>query len=51
MPSGLIHADNRRSIRVAEQLGERLERQVTVRGQPAGLYLVSRATWKARASG
>jgi RimJ/RimL family protein N-acetyltransferase len=47
----LIHPDNRRSIRVAERLGERFEREATVRGQPAGLYVVSRATWKARASG
>jgi len=47
----LIHPENGRSIRVAERLGERFERQTTVRGQPAGLYVVSRATWKGRAAG
>jgi RimJ/RimL family protein N-acetyltransferase len=47
----LIHPENERSVRVAERLGERFERQTTVRGQPAGLYVVTRATWKAREAG
>jgi RimJ/RimL family protein N-acetyltransferase len=46
----LIHRENVRSIRVAERLGERFEREATVRGKPAGLYAVSRAAWKARAA-
>jgi RimJ/RimL family protein N-acetyltransferase len=47
----LIHAENLRSIRVAERLGERYAGQATVRGKPASVYAVSRADWKARADG
>jgi RimJ/RimL family protein N-acetyltransferase len=47
----LIHPDNVRSIRVAERLGERFEREVRVRGHPARLYAVSRASWTERAGG
>ena len=34
----LIHPDNARSIRVAEKLGERYERDVVVSARPARLY-------------
>jgi RimJ/RimL family protein N-acetyltransferase len=47
----LIHPGNLRSIRVAERLGERYEGEATVRGKLAGVYVVSRAAWKARAAG
>jgi RimJ/RimL family protein N-acetyltransferase len=43
----LIHPDNARSIHVAERLGERFEREVRVRGQPARIYAVSGAAWPA----
>lgn len=39
----LIYPDNRRSIRVAERLGERVERTVDFFGKPALVYGVSRA--------
>ena len=38
----LILHENLRSIRVAEKLGERYERDVEVRGKPAGLYSLAR---------
>jgi RimJ/RimL family protein N-acetyltransferase len=38
----LILHENRRSIRVAEKLGERYERDVEVRGRPARLYSLAR---------
>ena len=38
----LIQHDNLRSIRVAEKLGERYERDVEVRGKPARLYSLER---------
>lgn len=38
----LIEPENLRSIRVAEKLGERYERDVEVRGKPSRLYSVER---------
>jgi len=38
----LIQPENLRSIRVAEKLGERYERDVEVRGMPARLYSLER---------
>jgi ribosomal-protein-alanine N-acetyltransferase len=38
----LIQPENLRSIRVAERLGERYERDVEVRGKPCGLYSLLR---------
>jgi RimJ/RimL family protein N-acetyltransferase len=38
----LIQHENVRSIRVAEKLGERYERDVEVRGKPSRLYAVER---------
>jgi RimJ/RimL family protein N-acetyltransferase len=37
----LIHPENAASIRVAEKLGERYEREVVVSGRPARLYAVA----------
>jgi len=45
--SSLIDAENYRSIRLAERLGERFERQVEVRGFRVGLYSIDRASWHA----
>lgn len=42
----LIDAANTRSIRLAERLGERYERDVTVRGHRVGLYAISAAQRK-----
>ncbi len=39
----LVYPDNHRSIRVAERLGERVERTVEFFGKPALVYGVSRA--------
>jgi RimJ/RimL family protein N-acetyltransferase len=44
--TSLIDPANRRSIRLAERLGERFERQVEVRGFRVGLYSVTRDAWK-----
>jgi RimJ/RimL family protein N-acetyltransferase len=38
----LIDPDNRRSIRLAERLGERFEGEVTVRGYALSLYAIDR---------
>ena len=38
----LIQHENLRSVRVAEKLGERYERDVEVRGRPARLYALER---------
>jgi RimJ/RimL family protein N-acetyltransferase len=38
----LIDPDNRRSIRLAERLGERFEREVMVRGHRVALYAIDR---------
>jgi RimJ/RimL family protein N-acetyltransferase len=42
----LIDAANQRSIRLAERLGERFEREVTLRGHRVGLYAISRSAWQ-----
>jgi RimJ/RimL family protein N-acetyltransferase len=41
----LIHPDNARSILVAERLGERCERETTVRGLTARVYALARRDW------
>jgi RimJ/RimL family protein N-acetyltransferase len=41
----LIDAANTRSIRLAERLGERHERDVTVRGHHVGLYAIQVSAW------
>ena len=38
MDASLIQHGNLRSVRVAEKLGERYERDVKVRGNPTSLY-------------
>jgi RimJ/RimL family protein N-acetyltransferase len=43
----LIDAQNHRSIRLAQRLGERFEREVEVRGYRVGLYSIDRASWHA----
>jgi RimJ/RimL family protein N-acetyltransferase len=43
----LIDPANRRSIRLAERLGERFESEVEVRGHPVGLYGLDRGAWNA----
>ncbi len=43
----LIRPDNRASIRVAERLGERLERRTDLFGQEALVYGIDRARWEA----
>ena len=43
----LIHPDNMRSRRLAERLGERLERTVDFFGDEVGVYGIDRAEWKA----
>ena len=45
----LIRPDNLRSIRVAEQIGERLERSIEHLGKPALVYGIDREGWEARA--
>ncbi len=42
----LIDPDNRRSIRLAERLGERFEGEVTLRGYRLSLYAIERDTWR-----
>ncbi len=42
----LIDPDNRRSIRLAERLGERFEDEVTVRGYHLSLYVIQRDSWR-----
>jgi RimJ/RimL family protein N-acetyltransferase len=41
----LIDPDNRRSIRIAERLGERLERETEIRGRRALIYGIERDDW------
>lgn len=41
----LIHADNTRSIRVAERVGERLEGRVEEWGKELSLYAIERTRW------
>lgn len=41
----LIDPENQRSIRVAERLGERLDREITLRGKRTLLYSVERQAW------
>lgn len=41
-----IFPDNVASIRVAERLGERLERRTTLLGREALIYGIDHATWK-----
>jgi RimJ/RimL family protein N-acetyltransferase len=43
----LIRPDNRASIRVAERLGERLERRTDLYGHEALVYGIDRAQWEA----
>jgi RimJ/RimL family protein N-acetyltransferase len=43
----LIAAQNSRSIRLAERLGERREHTLKVRGHEAMLYAIERAQWRA----
>jgi RimJ/RimL family protein N-acetyltransferase len=43
----LIAAQNSRSIRLAERLGERREHTLMVRGHEALLYAIERAQWRA----
>lgn len=42
----LIDPDNRRSIRLAERLGERFEGEVTLRGYRLSLYAIDRESWR-----
>jgi RimJ/RimL family protein N-acetyltransferase len=41
----LIRPDNRRSIRVAQRLGERYDRQVALSGTVHHVYAIDRETW------
>jgi len=41
----LIDPENHRSIRLAERLGERLEGEITLRGQRLSLYGIERERW------
>lgn len=45
--TSLIDSKNQRSIRLAERLGERFEKDVEVRGFRLGLYSIDRAAWRA----
>jgi RimJ/RimL family protein N-acetyltransferase len=45
--TSLIDADNERSIRLAQRLGERYERDVVVRGHPVALYALDHDSWSA----
>lgn len=45
--TSLIDSKNQRSIRLAERLGERFEKEVEVRGFRLGLYSIDRAAWRA----
>ena len=42
MPNTLIALSNLRSIRLAERLGERFERNLVVRGHEVSLYAIER---------
>ncbi len=42
----LIHPANTASIRVAERLGEHLEREIDLKGQPALVYGTNRQRWQ-----
>jgi RimJ/RimL family protein N-acetyltransferase len=46
----VIAPENHRSIRVAERLGERLERTALVNGREALIYGIDRETWARVAS-
>jgi RimJ/RimL family protein N-acetyltransferase len=41
----VIYPENRASIRVAERLGEQLERTIEMSGRPALIYGVRRDAW------
>jgi RimJ/RimL family protein N-acetyltransferase len=43
----LIDRNNHRSIRLAERLGERYEREIDVRGHRVSLYSLERQLWRA----
>ena len=43
----MIHPANAASIRLAERLGERLDRELELQGQPALVYSLERDTWLA----
>jgi RimJ/RimL family protein N-acetyltransferase len=47
----LIQPDNAASIRVAERIGERLDRRVELMGRTALVYRITRAEWGAPSSG
>jgi RimJ/RimL family protein N-acetyltransferase len=47
----LIHPANTASIRVAERLGERLERKMDLKGQPALVYGINRQRWRQSGQG
>jgi RimJ/RimL family protein N-acetyltransferase len=42
----LIDPDNRRSVRLAERLGERFEGEVTLRGYHLSLYAIEHDSWR-----
>ena len=42
----LIDPGNQRSIRLAERLGERLEREVEIRGRRTLLHCIEQSTWR-----
>ncbi|HEU5311797.1 MAG TPA: GNAT family N-acetyltransferase [Candidatus Eisenbacteria bacterium] len=42
----LIDPANHRSIRLAERLGERFEREIEIRGRPTRLYAIERSDWR-----
>jgi RimJ/RimL family protein N-acetyltransferase len=43
----MIDPDNRRSIRLAERLGERFEGEISLRGYRLSLYAIERESWRA----
>lgn len=43
----LIDPDNRRSIRLAERLGQRFERETEIRGHRLSLYSINLDSWRA----
>ncbi|MBI4500942.1 MAG: GNAT family N-acetyltransferase [Gemmatimonadetes bacterium] len=43
----LIDPENRRSIHLAERLGEQFEREVDMRGHCVHLYAIARESWRA----
>jgi RimJ/RimL family protein N-acetyltransferase len=42
----LIRPDNQKSIRVAEKIGERYDRQIGASGNPTNVYLLYRGDWR-----